>query len=77
MDKELQAILNNHYILNDPTMAKWVDIFMDAHVRQERGRDAWKRAHGGRRAPAFPKELVKFLQLIDNEGQSTRRGNNS
>ena len=67
MDREFRAIVNNHCILNDPTMAKWVDMFSEDKARQERERDAWKRANGGRQAPAFPKELAKFPQLIDVE----------
>ena len=43
-------------------MAKWV-----AHTTPKREREAWKRAHGGRKAPAFLRELTKFLNLIDVE----------
>ena len=48
MDREFRAIVNNHCILNDPTMAKWVDMFTKAKARRERERDAWKRENGGR-----------------------------
>ena len=67
MEREFQAIVNNHCILNTPIMAKWVDMFIQARTAREREREAWKRAHGGRRAPAFPRELAKFSDLIDIE----------
>lgn len=67
MDREFQAIVNNHCILNAPIMARWVDMFTQARATRERERDAWKRAHGGRRAPVFPRELAKFPPLIDVE----------
>ena len=67
MDRDFQAIVNNHCILNAPRMEKWVDMFVEAQTTREREREAWKRAHGGRRAPAFPRELAKLSNLIDVE----------
>ena len=40
---------------------------MEARDTREREREAWKRAHGGRSAPPFPRELAKFSALIDVE----------
>ena len=67
MDRDFQATVNNHCILNAPSMAKWVDMFVEARTTRERETEAWKRAHGGRRAPAFPRELAKLSNLIDVE----------
>ena len=67
MDRDFQAILNDHCIHNAPSMEKWVDMFVEARTTREREREAWKRAHGGRRAPAFPRELAKLSNLIDVE----------
>ena len=63
MDREFRAIVNNHCILNDPTMAKWVDMFSEAKARRERERDAWKIIHGGKQESIFTKELEKFPQI--------------
>lgn len=67
MDREFQAIVNNHCLLNAPAMRKWVDMYIEARDTREREREAWKRTHGGRRAPPFPKELIKFPTLINVE----------
>lgn len=67
MNREFQAIVNNHFLINTPNMGKWVDMFQEARNTREREREAWKSAHGGRRAPPFPKELAKYPALIDKE----------
>ncbi len=64
MDREIQAIVNNHCLLNAPIMRKWVDMYVEVRTTREREREAWKRSHGGRRAPPFPKELAKYPELI-------------
>ena len=56
-----------HFLINTPNMGKWVDMFIETCDTREREREAWKSAHGGRRAPSYPKELAKYLALIDKE----------
>lgn len=67
MDREFQAVVNNHCLLNATIMEKWVDMYVEARTAREREREAWKRSHGGRRSPPFPKELAKFPDLLDVE----------
>ena len=67
MDRDFHAIVNNHCILNAPRMKKWVDMSIETRTTQERERETWKRAHGGRRAPVFPRDLANFSNLIDVE----------
>jgi hypothetical protein len=67
MDRELRAIVNNFCILNDNDMDKWVDKWSEAKATRDRERALWKRTHGGKRAPPYPKELEKFSDLIDVE----------
>ena len=64
LDREFQAIVNNHCLLNAPIMGKWVDMYVEVRTTREREREAWKRLHGGRWAPPFPKELAKYPNLI-------------
>ena len=66
MDREFQqqAIVNNHCLLNAPIMSKWVDMYVEVRTTRERERENWKRLHGGRRAPPFPKDLAKYPELI-------------
>ncbi len=64
MDREFQAIVNNHCLLNAPIMSKWVNMYVEVRTTREREREEWKRSHGGRRAPPFPRELAKYPELI-------------
>lgn len=67
MDRNLRATINNFCMLNEDVMGKWVNIYHEAKAKMEEERKAWKRAHGGRRAPPYPRELAKLPDLIDVE----------
>ena len=70
MDRDYQAKVNNHCLLNTDVMSKWVDMYVEARTIREREREAWKRSNEGRRGPPFPTELVKFPDLIDVSGHT-------
>ena len=69
LDREFQAIVNNHCLLNAPIMGKWVDMYVEVRTMREGEREAWKRSHGGRRAPPTAMaigENLPFLKSLPN-----------
>ena len=64
MDREFQAIVNNHYLLNAPIMGKWVDMYVEVRTTREREREAWERSHGDRQDHLpFLKSLPDLIQV--------------